>query len=80
MLSAVEAIAFAVEAIIGVVALALAAWGAILTRAEQDAVERRRLTRAAKLNRWRRRVDAMMILALIASMLCWMLVALVIFY
>lgn len=75
-----EAIAFAVEAIIGVVALALAAWGAILTRAEQDAVERRRLTRAAKLNRWRRRVDAMMILALIASMLCWMLVALVIFY
>lgn len=29
-----EAIAFAVEAIIGVVALALAAWGAILTRAE----------------------------------------------
>lgn len=75
-----ETIALAVEAIIGVVALAFAAWGAILTRAEQDAVERRRLTRAAKLNRFRRRVDAMMILALIAGALCWMLVALVIFY
>lgn len=75
-----EAIALAVEAIIGVVALALAAWGAILTRAEQDAVERRRLARAEKLNRLRRRVDAMMILALIASSLCWMLIALVIFY
>lgn len=75
-----ETIALAIEAIIGVVALALAAWGAILTCAEQDAVERRRLARAEKLNRLRRRVDAMMILALIASMLCWMLVALVIFY
>lgn len=75
-----ETIALAVEAIIGVVALALAAWGAILTRAEQDAVERRRLIRAEKLNRLRRRVDAMMILALIAGPLCWMLVALVIFY
>lgn len=75
-----ETIALAVEAIIGVVALALAAWGAILTRAEQDATDRRRLSRAAKLNRLRRRVDAMMILALIAGALCWMLVALVIFY
>lgn len=74
-----EKIALAVMLILCVVAFALAAWGALLERAEADAIEKRRLSRAAKLNRWGSRADWLLILTMIAMTLCLMIIAFVIF-
>lgn len=75
MIGTVETVVGLTAMLAALVTLAMAAWGMLLERAVRDSIEKRRLSKADKLCRWRQRADAVLMVMTVIMALAGMAVA-----